>query len=92
MDKIKAAITKELQPIFFQCRQDIWKGAWVNDEFFYGAICSPLFEGKGYYEMKQMINDVLDPLGMKDRCRFFMGPPSRWSKFRHMKNRQWGLD
>ena len=92
MDAIKRALIERLSPIYFQCRQDIWKGAWVNDQFFYGAICSPAFEGKGYYQMQAMVDDILDPLGMKDRCRFFLNPPSRWVKFRHIKNRHWGVD
>ena len=92
MDMVKQRIIEKLQPIYFQCRQDIWKGAWVNDEFFYGAICSPQFEGKNYREMKIMVEDVLDPIGMKDRCRFFMNPPSRWAKFNQIRKRHWGLD
>ena len=92
MDAIKKVIVERLTPIYFQVRQDIWKGAWVNDMHFYGAICSPAFEGKAYHEMQTMVDTILGPIGMKGRCRFFLNPPSRWSKFRHIKNRQWGMD
>ena len=92
MDAVKKAIIENLSPIYFQCRQDIWKGAWVNDMHFYGAICSPAFEGKAYYEMKAMVETILIPLGLKDRCSFFLNPPSRWSKFKRISQRQWGMD
>ena len=92
MDAIKRTIVENLSPIYFQCRQDIFKGAWVNDMHFYGAICSPAFEGKAYHEMQAMIDKLMQPLGMQDRTRFFLNPPSRWSKFRKIRQQHWGMD
>jgi hypothetical protein len=92
MDAVKKAVINQLSPIYFQCRQDIWKGAYINDQYFYGAICSPAFEGKTYWQMREMVESLLDPLGMKGRCRFFLNPPSRWDKFKRIKTRHWGLD
>lgn len=79
MDAIKKAINMQLSPIYFAMRNDISSGPWNTDENFYGLICSPKFEGKQYFEMHKMVDDVLMSLGMVGRCKFSVEPPSRWN-------------
>ena len=79
MVSIKRAVNQQLSPIYFAMRSDVSSGPWNTDENFYGLICSPKFEGKQYFEMHKMVSDILDSLGMKERCKFSLEPPSRWN-------------
>ena len=79
MEVIRSAVNQHLSPIYFNIRNDLSAGPWNTDENFYGIICSPKFEGKEYKEMYSLLNGVLEPLGMVQRCRFSLEPPSRWN-------------
>ncbi len=79
MDAIRTAINSDLAPVYFTIRNDISAGPWNTDQNFYGLICSPKFEGKQYNQMYDMVKQILQPIGMDDRCRFSLEPPSRWN-------------
>ncbi|BAM41297.1 conserved hypothetical protein [Theileria orientalis strain Shintoku] len=62
LQALKEAITSKLNPICFYVKNDPNYSTYVQDEHFYGILCSPLFEGKTYSEMNEMVNGVLEPL------------------------------
>nr|PVC49762.1 hypothetical protein MACL_00002782 [Theileria orientalis] len=81
LQALKEAITSKLNPICFYVKNDPNYSTYVQDEHFYGILCSPLFEGKTYSEMNEMVNGVLEPLNLKGRVRLNCQPPSRYNTY-----------
>ncbi|CDR97543.1 hypothetical protein, conserved [Babesia bigemina] len=92
LDALRSAISAKLQPIYFHIKNDPNYGTYVYDEHFYGVLCSPLFEGKTYTEINAMVDQILEPLGLKAAVRLNCQPPSRFFKLRRHIRWRWNVD
>ncbi|EDO07128.1 uncharacterized protein BBOV_IV007740 [Babesia bovis T2Bo] len=92
LDAITAAINAKLQPICFHIKNDPNYSTYVYDQHFYGILCSPLFEGKSYKEINAMVEQILEPLGLKGCVRLNCQPPSRFHKLRNHIRWRWNVD
>ncbi|KAK1441950.1 hypothetical protein BgAZ_502820 [Babesia gibsoni] len=92
LDAMRAAITAKLQPICFQVKNDPDYSTYVYDEHFYGILCSPLFEGKTYTEINAMVDEILEPLGLKGAVKLNCQPPSKFFKLRNHVRWRWNLN
>ncbi|UVC49731.1 hypothetical protein MACK_003841 [Theileria orientalis] len=92
LQSLKDAITSKLNPICFYVKNDPNYSTYVQDEHFYGILCSPLFEGKTYSEMNEIVNGILEPLNLKGRVRLNCQPPSRYNKLKRHIRLRWNLD
>jgi stress-induced morphogen len=92
MEAIKRAVNDAFAPVYFAIRNEQAAGPWNTDQNFYGVLCSPKFEGKSRTEMVEMVKTALEPLGMADRCRFAVEPPSKWARLYRKKRWRWGVD
>ncbi|CEM05421.1 unnamed protein product [Vitrella brassicaformis CCMP3155] len=94
LDTIKRTVYQKMQPVHFAIKNDYTVGNYVYDKHFYGLLCSPLFEGKSYKEMHELVQRELEAAGI-ERGRVFLHcePPSRWNKIQHKHVRwRWNLE
>ncbi|EKX72959.1 conserved hypothetical protein [Theileria equi strain WA] len=92
LEALRSAIISKLQPICFYVKNDPNYATYVHDEHFYGILCSPMFEGKSYAEINQMIEKILEPLELKGRVRLNCQPPSRYHKLKRHIRWRWNLE
>eukprot|EP00922_Rhytidocystis_sp_ex-Travisia-forbesii_P022137 GHVS01032414.1.p1 GENE.GHVS01032414.1~~GHVS01032414.1.p1 ORF type:complete len:195 (-),score=32.41 GHVS01032414.1:786-1370(-) len=89
---IRKMVNQRLQPIYFTLKNDPAFGFHIWDMHFRGLLCSPLFEGKTYDEMNEMVRKALTPIGMTNRVRLTCQPPSLFCKMKRMSRQRWPME
>eukprot|EP00922_Rhytidocystis_sp_ex-Travisia-forbesii_P014118 GHVS01021089.1.p1 GENE.GHVS01021089.1~~GHVS01021089.1.p1 ORF type:complete len:181 (-),score=14.59 GHVS01021089.1:71-613(-) len=92
LTNIRKIVHNRLQPIHFTLKNDPAFGFHIWDMHFRGLLCSPLFEGKTYEEMNEMVRKALTPIGMSNRVRLTCQPPSLFCKMKRMCRQRWPME
>eukprot|EP00388_Colpodella_angusta_P001180 GDKJ01003890.1.p1 GENE.GDKJ01003890.1~~GDKJ01003890.1.p1 ORF type:complete len:123 (-),score=18.68 GDKJ01003890.1:55-423(-) len=92
LEKLRAAVHQHLSPIAFDVQNDYTFGNHVYDRHFKGYLCSPLFEGKTYPEINEMVENVLKGIEMEGSCKFHCQPPSRWLKMKRLTRKRLSME
>mmetsp|Transcript_7324 Transcript_7324/g.14319 ORF Transcript_7324/g.14319 Transcript_7324/m.14319 type:complete len:178 (+) Transcript_7324:233-766(+) len=92
LENIRRIVHQKLQPIEFRLKNNYPAAGWHYDILFKGLLCSPLFEGKTYGEMKDMVDQAMTEIGMKGRVYLHCEPPSRYEKMRRLVQKRWPIE
>ncbi|CAD7942682.1 unnamed protein product [Amoebophrya sp. A120] len=92
-DNIRRVVYTKFEPIHFILKNDCGGGPYIWDQFYYGLLCSPKFEGLTYPAMYEMFHKEMAAIGMtQNRLRVTLQPPSRFHLMRRAVRWRWGID
>jgi len=93
LDALRKQFTTKLTPIFFHIKNNIGATPWVYDMHFKCIMCSPQFEGKTRYQMKEMVESCAEEVGVKrGMIKMVLAPPSRFHMLKRPKRKRWDID